>query len=181
MGKLVLERTNSESGDDSMISGRRRGFCLLDPVSQSPDRRRRWLENRLWMKLSNIYTKMLEISWGLRIHDQLGLDEHYLVENGPNSGFATAVHGVFVRRALLPELMGERDSPGREESIEACPSASSYRKRCGSLKKEIGGLQHLRAQFSLASDVYWVPLIEHLKFGWLVPGIHGRWPEIEGK
>ncbi|KDP34679.1 hypothetical protein JCGZ_10884 [Jatropha curcas] len=55
----------------------------------------------------NIYTKMIEISWGLPICDQFGLNVPYLTRNSFDSGFATAIHGSSVTQASSPELMEE--------------------------------------------------------------------------
>ncbi|KDP45843.1 hypothetical protein JCGZ_15287 [Jatropha curcas] len=90
---------------------------------------------------------MLEILWGLRLCVPFELGVPVLAGNGPESGFATAIHGSFVIRASSPELMGER-SPGRGESIEACPSTSSCWNRCGS--PEIGEHELSRRTVCLA-------------------------------
>ncbi|KDP20477.1 hypothetical protein JCGZ_05088 [Jatropha curcas] len=50
---------------------------------------------------------MLEISLGLRIRDQFGLNLPYLTRNSFDSSFATAIHGSSVTRASSLELMGE--------------------------------------------------------------------------
>ncbi|KDP23924.1 hypothetical protein JCGZ_27084 [Jatropha curcas] len=52
---------------------------------------------------------MLEILWGLRLRVPFELGVPVLVGNGPNSGFATTIHGSSIIRASSPELMGEKD------------------------------------------------------------------------
>ncbi|KDP30681.1 hypothetical protein JCGZ_15556 [Jatropha curcas] len=64
---------------------------------------------------------MLETLWGLQLRVPFELGMPVLARNGPDSGFATAIHGSSVIRASSSELMGEKRSLRRGEWIKHVP------------------------------------------------------------